>query len=99
MARASGWVESSSSAWATARTSDSEAPLYPTTSTTCGWPVVSVPVLSNATAVTLLAMSKNAPPFTSTPIRAARVMAETNETGVEMTSAQGHATTSSDSAR
>jgi hypothetical protein len=60
---------------------------------------VSVPVLSKATARTLLSASRNAPPLISTPLRAAALMALTTLTGVLITSAQGQATTSSARAR
>ena len=42
------------------------------TSTTCSCPVVSVPVLSNATQRTAASRSRCAPPLISTPLRAAR---------------------------
>ena len=45
------------------------------------------------------ARSRCAPPLMSTPFRAAPASAATIDTGVEMTSAQGHDTTSSTSAR
>ena len=70
-----------------------------TTSATSGCPLVRVPVLSNATARTLAAVSRNAPPFTSTPSRLARVIPLTMDTGVEITSAHGQLTTSTTSAR
>ena len=70
-----------------------------TTSTTSGSPRVSVPVLSKATQRTLPARSRCAPPLISTPLRAAPASAATIDTGVEITSAQGHETTSSTSAR
>ncbi len=61
--------------------------------------MVSVPVLSNAIARVFAASSRNAPPFTRTPARAARLIALTSATGVEITSAHGHAVTSTTSAR
>ena len=69
------------------------------TSTTSGVPRVSVPVLSNATHRTRPARSRCTPPLISTPLRAAPASAATTDTGVEMTSAHGHDTTSSTSAR
>ena len=62
-------------------------------------PLVSVPVLSNATTQAPASRSRWAPPLTSTPFRAAADSAETIETGVEMTSAHGQEITSSTSAR
>ena len=62
-------------------------------------PVVSVPVLSNATQRTAASRSRCAPPLMSTPLRAAAASAETIETGVEITSAHGQEITSSTSAR
>ena len=62
-------------------------------------PRVSVPVLSNATAVIPASRSSDAPPLMSTPWRAAPASAETIDTGVEITSAHGHATTRTTSAR
>ena len=67
--------------------------------TTVGSPWVSVPVLSNATVRTAASRSRCAPPLMSTPRRAAVASAATIDTGVEITSAHGHATTSSTSAR
>ena len=64
-----------------------------------GVPRVSVPVLSNATQRTWLARSRCAPPLISTPLRAAPASAATIDTGVEITRAHGHETTSSTSAR
>ena len=75
------------------------APFNGTTSTTSGAPRVSVPVLSNAMQRTTLVRSRCTPPLMSTPLRAAPASAATIETGVEMTSAHGHDTTSSTSAR
>ena len=62
-------------------------------------PFVSVPVLSNATHRTVPTRSRCTPPLINTPLRAAVAMADTTETGVEMTSAQGHEITSRTSAR
>ncbi len=62
-------------------------------------PRVSVPVLSNATVEIAASRSIAAPPLISTPWRAAPASAETIDTGVEMTSAHGQATTSTTSAR
>ena len=60
---------------------------------------VNVPVLSNATQRTSARRSRCAPPLIRTPLRAAAASAETIETGVEMTSAQGQEITSRTSAR
>jgi len=79
--------------------SSSEVELTDVTLATCGRPLVSVPVLSKATARTRAAISRNAPPLMSTPSRLARVMPLTMETGVEITSAHGQLTTSRTSAR
>ena len=62
-------------------------------SVTFGSPSVSVPVLSKAIAVIAPAFSKNVPPLIRTPFFAAFPIADTMATGVEMTSAQGQATT------
>ena len=62
-------------------------------------PRVSVPVLSNAIARIAASRSRCTPPLTSTPRRAAPASADTIDTGVEITSAHGHETTSSTSAR
>jgi len=74
-------------------------PSSATTSTTCGVPRVSVPVLSKAMHRIRLVRSRCTPPLMSTPLRAAPASAATIETGVEITSAHGHDTTSSTSAR
>ena len=66
-------------------------------SDTFGFPSVKVPVLSNAMAVMAPAFSKNVPPLIKTPFFAAFPIADTIATGVEMTKAQGQATTSSSS--
>ncbi len=58
---------------------------------TRGVPSVSVPVLSKATAVTVPAASRWAPPLMSTPWRLAAPMADTMATGVEITRAHGQA--------
>ena len=68
------------------------------TRATRGRPRVRVPVLSKATAVRLAGSSRNEPPLTSTPLRAALVSPATMDTGVEMTSAHGQAMTSTTSA-
>ena len=71
---------------------------YGSTAVTDGRPMVSVPVLSNATVFTRAMSSSAAPPLTRMPIRVAAPIADTIDTGVEITSAQGHAITSSTSA-
>ena len=76
-----------------------DAPRTANTSDTESRPDVSVPVLSNATHVMRPSCSRCAPPLINTPERAAAVNAETMDTGVEITSAHGHATTSSVMAR
>lgn len=68
-------------------------------SVTSGNPLVNVPVLSNATASIRPASSRCMPPLISTPFFAALPIAVTIEIGVEMTSAHGQPTTSSDSPR
>ncbi len=65
----------------------------------CGVPSVSVPVLSTATVSMRPSASSASPPLTSTPARAAPPTADTTATGTEITSAHGHATMSSASAR
>ncbi|KAF7060879.1 hypothetical protein CFC21_067622 [Triticum aestivum] len=57
-----------------------------------------VPVLSNATALISPSDSRTSPPLTRTPIRAAVRSAQNVATGVDSTSAHGHALTSSTSA-
>ncbi|CAA6674025.1 unnamed protein product [Spirodela intermedia] len=52
-----------------------------------------VPVLSKATTLVLARASRMSPPLTSTPLLAAFVRAQKVATGVESTSAQGHAHT------
>src|SRR6185436_11191939 len=99
MAWAIGWDERCSTAAARLTIEAAVAPLSGRTSTTSGAPRVRVPVLSNATQRTVLARSRYIPPLISTPLRAADASAATIDTGVEITSAQGHDTTSSTSAR
>ena len=74
-------------------------PLSGTTSTTAGFPNVSVPVLSIAIALSLPGASTYTPPLIRTPFRAAAARAATMLTGVEMTSAHGQAMTRRTSAR
>ncbi len=81
------------------QTDEAAAPLSGTMSTTCGVPYVNVPVLSKATHRTSLVRSRCTPPLMSTPFRAAPASAATTDTGVEITSAHGHETTSSTRAR
>ena len=66
-----------------------------TTSVTSGRPIVSVPVLSTARTRTIPSASSWAPPFTSTPWRAACAMPERMAAGVPSASAHGEAATSS----
>ena len=68
--------------------------LKETTSVTSSFPLVRVPVLSKTNVLTLPRLSRYFPPFTSTPLLAADVMAEAMDTGVDMVSAHGHETTS-----
>ena len=56
--------------------------------------MVKVPVLSTAMALIRYPVSRNCPPFTKMPRRAAAVRPLTTVTGVEMTSAHGQAMTS-----
>ena len=81
------------------RISRGAMPVSEITSTTCGWPFVSVPVLSNATHRTIPNRSRCTPPLISTPWRAAAAIADTTEMGVEITRAHGQEITSSTSAR
>ncbi len=67
-------------------------------STSSGRPVVRVPVLSIATALTVPAASMYAPPRTKMPLRAAQASAESVEAGDEMTKAHGLRATSNVSA-
>ena len=66
--------------------------------TRCGLPSVMVPVLSIAMRVSLRASSRYTPPLIRMPRRAAAARPLTTVTGVEITSAQGQAMTSSTSA-
>ena len=67
--------------------------------TNSGRPTVSVPVLSNAITRTSASASSDAPPLKSTPCRAPFDTAATMVAGIEITKAQGDATTSSVMAR
>ena len=98
MARANGWPDRLSAAAASARQS-AGAPSNPYTPTTCGCPVVIVPVLSKATARNRPRFSRCAPPFTSTPPRAARATPASTAAGVPNASAHGDAATNSVMAR
>mmetsp|Transcript_2845 Transcript_2845/g.9564 ORF Transcript_2845/g.9564 Transcript_2845/m.9564 type:complete len:314 (-) Transcript_2845:505-1446(-) len=64
-----------------------------------GWPVVSVPVLSRTTQDTAWAASSTAPPLTSTPCRAPTPVPTMTAVGVARPNAQGHATTTTDTAK
>ncbi|CAA7407423.1 unnamed protein product [Spirodela intermedia] len=68
-------------------------------STTINSPLVMVPVLSKATTLALPSVSRKSPPFTRRPDLAALVRAQKVATGVERTSAQGHALTKRTRAR
>src|SRR5215510_16384255 len=97
MALAIGWWDRCSTDAASATTVSGETNPFDAigvTATTFGVPCVSVPVLSNATQRTRPARSRCAPPLISTPFLAAPARAATIDTGVEMTSAHGHDTTS-----
>mmetsp|Transcript_25611 Transcript_25611/g.77208 ORF Transcript_25611/g.77208 Transcript_25611/m.77208 type:complete len:349 (-) Transcript_25611:275-1321(-) len=61
-----------------------------------GFPSVSVPVLSKTTHVACAAASRTAPPLTSTPMRAPTPVPTMTAVGVARPSAQGHATTTTD---
>ena len=62
-------------------------------------PFVSVPVLSKDTTLMDARFSRISPPLISTPDWAALARADTTVTGVDSTSAQGHAITSTSRAR
>ena len=64
-----------------------------------GLPLVSVPVLSSSTVVHLASRSRTAPPFTTTPRRAATDSPDTRATGAARISGHGVATTSTATAR
>ncbi len=66
-----------------------------TTSVTAGAPIVRVPVLSKATAVTDPICSRCTPPLMSTPRLVALEIALTIAIGVDTTSAHGQLTTRS----
>ena len=74
---------------ATDSTDSRDSPPVGTTSVTVSSPCVSVPVLSNAAAVTVPTDSRCVPPLMRTPFFAALVIPETTLTGVLMTSAHG----------
>lgn len=76
-----------------------ELPSIPKTSVTRNWPSERVPVLSSATTFSLPKMSRKLPPFTKSPNLAACAIPQVVTTGVEITNAQGHATTRSTNAR
>lgn len=76
-----------------------ELPSIPKTSVTRNWPSERVPVLSSATTLSLPKMSRKLPPFTKSPNLAACAIPQVVTTGVEITNAQGHATTRSTNAR
>ena len=93
IASASGCCDWRSTAAATASMS-AAVPSSGTTSVTSGRPIVSVPVLSTASARTVPSASSCEPPFTSTPCRAACAMPDRIAAGVPRASAQGDAATS-----
>ncbi len=93
--RASGWSDPASASAAHRSTSSRSAVPRGTTSVTRGRPVVRVPVLSRATVSIRAAVSRNSPPLTRMPSRAARPIPATTATGIEMTSAPGQLMTSS----
>ena len=68
-------------------------------SSTLGEPRVSVPVLSNNTALTVAALSRYCPPLTKTPALADRPNAATVAVGAANIKAQGHPTISTATAR
>eukprot|EP01137_Pigoraptor_chileana_P013689 Opistho-2@67492 len=63
-------------------------------SVTCGFPAVSVPVLSNTTIVTLCARSSGSPPLMSMPFLAPTPVPTITAVGVARPRAHGHAITS-----
>ncbi|URE05031.1 hypothetical protein MUK42_35446 [Musa troglodytarum] len=67
-------------------------------SMTVNSPLVSVPVLSNATTVMPARFSRTSPPLMKSPALAALNSAQNVATGVDSTNAQGHALTSRTSA-
>ena len=93
IARASGCSLSDSAAAASASTSSS-LPRAAAIPVTAGSPLVSVPVLSNNTALTVRMLSSASRSFTSTPPRAARSVAIDTTSGIARPSACGHAITS-----
>jgi len=99
MARPMGCSDRDSRDAATPSTPSTGTSSTPSTAVTISRPSVRVPVLSNATHRTEASRSRCAPPLMRTPARAAAVSADTMDTGVEMTSAHGQATTSSAIAR
>src|SRR3989339_1679175 len=93
MASAKGCSDNFSNPDAIAKTSSSPISLKFKISVTSGFPLVSVPVLSNATAEILLAASNASPPLTSTPYSAPLPVPTIKDVGVAKPSAQGHAMT------
>ena len=92
-ARASGCSESASTAAATARTLPSSMPGAATRPLRTGWPRVRVPVLSKMTTCRSLARSSANRSFTSSPLRAPRVVLMATTRGIASPSACGHAMT------
>mmetsp|Transcript_15472 Transcript_15472/g.29787 ORF Transcript_15472/g.29787 Transcript_15472/m.29787 type:complete len:347 (+) Transcript_15472:593-1633(+) len=98
MAVAMGCVDSRSMLRRSCITDARVHPASGTSSVNVNLPVVSVPVLSMQSVRTAASVSRKTPPLTSRPWEAAKASPHTYVTGVEMTMAQGHATTSSTSA-
>ena len=74
-------------------------PLSVRISTSAGEPCVRVPVLSNTAVLVAASSSSTLPPFTITPLRAARLMPPRNATGAAMSSGHGVASTSTSAKR
>jgi len=93
IAAASGCSERLSTAAAAARRSSADVPANAITSVTTGFPVVSVPVLSNAMARTRPSVSRKVLPLNRMPLRAPLDSAERRVGIIEAASAHGDATT------
>src|SRR5450759_2268644 len=99
MAAEIGWPDLDSMLAANLINSVFETPFSPLTSVTDGFPIVRVPVLSNAMTFTLLTTSRYLPPLKTVPLRAAFAMAATTATGTDSARPQEQETTNTTSPR
>ncbi len=87
-ARASGWRLDAASVAAKRRSTA----VHPPSTTSSGWPRVSVPVLSNTNVSTAANASSASPDFSRTPFRISLPLATTWTTGTASAKAQGQVT-------